>query len=79
MMNDSEKYKILIYNSTKGVEFTLSLSGDENFQKVKAFLQKIDPDCEQQGGSLQQNKSKEFYVLNDEQLLELGALMKQTN
>jgi hypothetical protein len=79
MMPDSEKFKILIYNSTKGVEFTLSLSGDENFQKAKTFLQKIDPDSERQGGSLQQNKSTEFYVLSDEQLSELGALMKQTN
>ena len=66
-----KKFEIMFYNSEAGLEFVISMRGEDIYRKAKKFL---DLDT---SGSKPVKQTTDYYVVSAEQLKEFNGYLRQ--
>lgn len=76
-MTQPEKYKLVLYNVSSGIELTVSVRGADNHLRATEFLENLLKSSRTGGRSVSGNAS-DHYVVDDQQLAAFQTFMKQS-
>ena len=76
-MTHAERFRVVLYNVSSGIEFLINIRGVENYVKATAFLRK-DPGLATEGNPASTGKAGNFFAVDDEQLAAFQAFLKQS-
>lgn len=76
-MVQSEKYKLVFYNISRGVEFTIAVRGADDLARAKTFLDDLLQTSPAGAGS-SPNNAQDHFVVDDAQLEAFQAFMNRS-